>query len=134
MADIILRLAAAFAFIYPALDEVADPTSWLGYVPHAVLNVTQAVGIPDLVFLHTFGALEILIALWLISGWKVVWPALAATAILVAIVILDGADFQILFRDLSIAGMTLAVALMHLPRGKAGWPIKSSLATEPRAV
>ena len=63
-----------------------------------------------MVLLHAFGAVEIIIALWLLSGWKIFWPALAATAILLVIVVANPHEFPILFRDLSLAGLTLALA------------------------
>jgi hypothetical protein len=59
------------------------------------------------------------IALWLLSGWKVFWPALAALLMLIGIVYFDRADFQVLFRDLSIAAMALALMVTHAPRRAA---------------
>ena len=31
--DWILRIGLAFAFLYPPLDAIVDPYSWLGYFP-----------------------------------------------------------------------------------------------------
>jgi uncharacterized membrane protein YphA (DoxX/SURF4 family) len=108
--DLILRVGLAFAFLYPPLDAIADPYSWIGYFPSFVHGI-----LPDMVLLHAFGALEIVIALWLLSGWKVFWPALAALVLLLAIVVFDSSDFQILFRDVAIASIALALMVWHAP-------------------
>lgn len=111
MAQIILRVAVAFAFLYPAVSAWFLPTAWLGYVPQFMRG-----DVDDLVLLHAFGAVEIFIALWILSGWKIFWPSLAATAVLLAIVVFNPQEFPVLFRDLSLSGMTLALALMNRPR------------------
>lgn len=103
---LILRLGLAFAFAFPAIDEIFDPYSWLGYFPGFLRGY-----VPDLVLLHVFGAVELVIALWLLSNWRVHLAARAAFVILVAIVILDRGDFAVLFRDLSIASIALALSM-----------------------
>jgi len=107
-ADIVLRVGVAFAFLYPPFAAISDPYSWIGYFPPFVQGI-----VPDLVLLHGFGIIGVALALWILSGWKVFYPALAATAMLVLIVVLNGAQFDIVFRDLSIAAGTLALALFH---------------------
>ncbi len=109
--DRILRIGLAFAFLYPPLDAVADPYSWIGYFPPFTRGY-----VPDMVLLHSFGALEIVIALWLLSGWRIFWPSLLALCLLLSIVALDFADFQIVFRDLSIASIALALMASRFPR------------------
>jgi|SRR6185312_2048956 len=111
--DRILRVGLAFAFLYPPLDAIVDPYSWLGYFPAFLRGI-----VPDMVLLHSFGALEVFIALWLLSGWKVFWPACLATVLLVSIVLFDGGGggFEVVFRDLSIASIGVALAVGHFPR------------------
>jgi uncharacterized membrane protein YphA (DoxX/SURF4 family) len=103
-----LRGGVAFAFLYPPLNALADPDSWIGYFPGFVHGF-----VPDLMLLQAFGLVEIIIALWILSGWKVFWPALAAAFILVVIVACNVPQFQIVFRDLSIAAMSVALALIE---------------------
>src|ERR1700686_3043477 len=98
VSNFILRAGVAFAFLYPPIDALLDPYSWIGYLPHFARGF-----VPDLVLLHGFGLLEVVIALWILSGKKIFLPSLAATAILVVIVFLNLQDFQIIFRDVSIA-------------------------------
>lgn len=112
VANCILRAGVAFAFLYPALDAILDPYSWIGYLPHFARAIAHTGGVPDIVLLHAFGVLEVVIALWILSGKKILLPSLAATALLVVIVFLNLQDFQIIFRDVSIAAGALALAVM----------------------
>lgn len=111
--ELLLRLGVAFAFLYPPINAVIDPYSWVGYFPSFVRDFGD-----EMVFLHLFGVAEAVIGLWILSGRSIFWPSLAATLALVAIVAFNLGDFQVLFRDLSIAAMALALALMHRPDKK----------------
>jgi uncharacterized membrane protein YphA (DoxX/SURF4 family) len=112
LVSIILRVSLAFAFIYPAVSAVLDPSSWIGYFPPFLLGY-----IPDMVLLHSFGAAEVILALWLLWGWKAQIPAAVMALILLAIVVFNTAQFEITFRDLSIMGM--AIALIFISSGKS---------------
>ncbi len=113
-ADIALRVGLAFAFLYPPISAFFDPSSWIGYLPAFMRGY-----VPDLVLLHAFGLLEIVIALWILSGWRIALPSFAASAILVLIVVLNLPNFEVVFRDLSIAAMAFALGLAHLDARKA---------------
>ncbi|HWP61592.1 MAG TPA: hypothetical protein VN495_03240 [Candidatus Paceibacterota bacterium] len=114
-ANLVLRAGLAFAFLYPPLNALSDPNSWLGYFPHVVRAAAESAGIPDLLLLHGFGVVEIVIALWLLSGWRIFWPSCVALLMLAGIVFFDFADLQILFRDISIAAIALALAISSYP-------------------
>ena len=116
MTDSVLRAAAAFALLYPPISAWFEPDAWLGYVPGFARAAAASLGAGDLVLLHSFGAVEIIIALWILSGQKIFWPSLAATATLLTIVVANFQEFPVLFRDLSIAGLTLGLALKNSPR------------------
>jgi len=110
-AYLLLRVGAAFAFIYPPISAlVGDPYTWIGYFP----SFTRGF-IDEVVMLHMFGVVEVGIGLWILSGYKIFVPALLATALLLGIVVFNPSEFPILFRDLSIAALTFALALMHAP-------------------
>ena len=102
----LLRIAVALAFVYPPLHALSNPDSWIGYFPQFLLNT----GLPPLVLLHAFGVIEIIIAVWILSGWRIEWPATVAALMLAAIVVFNGNQFEILFRDVSIALACLALA------------------------
>ena len=108
--DLLMRLSVAFAFLYPPIDALSNPDSWIGYFPKVFRGV-----VPDSLLLQSFGVLEVCIALWILSGKKIFWPSLAAAAMLITIVICNVSEFEVLFRDLSIAGIALALALANTP-------------------
>jgi len=116
-AHIVLRVGAAFAFVYPPIKALVDPITWLGYIPSFVRTLPVQLGLPidSLVLLHAFGIVEIALALWLLFGKNVRVPATLMTLILLAIVTFNSDDFDVLFRDLSIAAMTLALAFWPNP-------------------
>lgn len=101
-----LRISVAFAFLYPPIDALVNPYSWIGYFPKFLIGIA-----PDMVLLHIFGALEVILALWILSGKKIFLPSLAATLILLAIVFFNPSQFEIIFRDLSIAFASLSLAV-----------------------
>ena len=107
LANFILRAGAAFAFLFPAIDALFNPYTWEGYFP----NFVHQLPVDPLILLHAFGLLEVVLALWLLSGKHVRIPAVLMTLMLVAIVVFNMNDFELLFRDLSIAAITLALAV-----------------------
>src|SRR3989344_8467882 len=111
IADIVLRAGLAFAFLYPPINAVGDPNAWIGYFPQFTRGFVE-----DQLLLHLFGIVEVGIAFWLLSGWRVWIPASAAAVLLVGIVVFNIPEFQVLFRDLTIAALAVALALMHYPR------------------
>ncbi|MDE1924728.1 MAG: hypothetical protein KGH79_00925 [Patescibacteria group bacterium] len=105
-AQLILRLSVAFAFLYPPIDALFDPYSWIGYFPPFLRGI-----VPDLVLLHGFGIIEVIIALWILSNYKIFIPAVLAALMLATIVFFNWPEFQVLFRDMSIALAALALAV-----------------------
>ncbi len=115
----LLRLGLAFAFLYPAIDAIFEPSSWLGYLPGIVTQAFHLVSIPlnlsDLVLLHSFGMLEVILAFWVTLARNVRIPAIMMAGILFVIVgfNLDPANFSVVFRDVSIALAALALSFYH---------------------
>lgn len=110
--ELLLRLGVAFAFLFPPVNAVIDPYSWIGYFPSFV----KGLPLDEMVVLHVFGVIEVIIGLWLLWGRRLFVPSVVATVLLVLIVLFNIGDFQVLFRDLSIAAMALALAVLHRPQ------------------
>jgi hypothetical protein len=104
----ILRISLAFAFAFPAINAIFDSGSWVGYFPSFLSGYAD-----PLIMLHAFGAFELALALWVLSGWKVQIPAAIMALMLLAIVMFNLAQFQILFRDFAILGEALALMVMQ---------------------
>ena len=115
VANFLLRLGVAFAFLYPAINAALDPPAGFCYFPQFLRGLA-----PEPVLLHGFGLVEVVIALWILSGKKIFWPSAAATVILLAIVFFDFADFQVVFRDLSIAAAAAALAVSAFRKDSSG--------------
>lgn len=109
--QLLLRIAVAFSFAYPPVAALIDPDSWLGYFPAFIPS--------SLLMLHIFGAIEIAIALWILFGKRIVIPCALAALILFAIVAFNASQFDILFRDVSIALAAIALALVNLRKQRA---------------
>ena len=109
-ADLILRAGVAFPFLYSAVDAWFHPDTWLGYFPGFIVGI-----VPDSILLHGFGAFEIVITLWILSGKRIMIPSAAAALLLLAIVGFHPLEFPILFRDLAIAAAATALAIAHAP-------------------
>jgi uncharacterized membrane protein YphA (DoxX/SURF4 family) len=107
----LLRVGIAAAFLYPPISALSDPIAWSGYFPAFI----QGLPIDSSLLLHAFGAVEVLIALWLIWGRHLRIPAVLATLMLLAIVVFNLNDFSILFRDVSLALAALALAFLPEP-------------------
>lgn len=106
MSTLLLRIALAFVFFYPAYGFWKHPADWLGYVPVFVKNV----GIPESTLLLLLAAFHLILAMWLLSGWRIFAPAIVATLFLFGIVYFNFNQLNILFRDISIALAALALA------------------------
>ncbi len=105
ISNLLLRIGVAFAFLYPPIDALSNPDSWIGYFPKFIHGIA-----PDLVLLHGFGGVEVVIALWILSGKKVFLPSFVAGIIIISIVLFNFRNFEVLFRDVSIALMAFALA------------------------
>lgn len=110
--EILLRAGLAFAFLYPPFAAFSDPYSWIGYFPAPLADLVAPHGV---LLLHTFGVIEIILALWILLGKKIFIPSVLATALLLAIVVANPSQFPILFRDLAIAFIGLSLAIAHRP-------------------
>ncbi len=111
IANFTLRIGVAFAFLYAAMDGFYDPYSWIDYFPQFVTNIAQSLGISTLFLLRGLGVIEIIIALWILSGRRIAIPSVIAALMLVTIVLFNVVQFQLLFRDLSIAAAALTLAI-----------------------
>jgi len=107
---LLMRLAVAFAFIYPAVDAWFNPDSWIGYFPGFILDLA---GSNTELLLHCWGILEILLALWVLFGVRVYIPSIIMAVALMAVVVANPGQFPILFRDVSIALAALSLALVN---------------------
>lgn len=108
--ETILRIGVAFSFIYPAVSAWFSPYAWVGYFPSFLSN---GFFIDEIVLLHTFGLLEIVIALWILFGKKIFIPSFIAVVMLFLIIIFNLNQMDVLFRDIPILLMALILVLKY---------------------
>jgi hypothetical protein len=102
---LLMRIAIAFAFLYPPFDSYFHPYSWISFFPPFMLG-----HVSDGMLLFGWGAIEAIIAVWILSGKKIFIPSLAATILLLAIVVFNLSMFEIVFRDISLALVAATLA------------------------
>lgn len=103
-----LRLGLAFVFIYASVEIFISPERFLKYVPELMRTA-----IPADIFLPVFGVSELVLAAWLISGWKGAYPSMLSALMMVAIVACNMEHFQILFRNVAIGFGALALVFLE---------------------
>lgn len=102
--DFLLRIGIAFTFLYAGVSSLIEPSDWIWYVP----DFTDKV-IPKEISLFLFSIAEVILGVWLISGWKTKFAALISTLILGGITLLSLNAFQITFRDVGLVLAALAL-------------------------
>ncbi|MEK7640708.1 MAG: hypothetical protein AAB389_01805 [Patescibacteria group bacterium] len=107
----LLRVGIAFTFLYAAISGFVIPDAWIGFLPSFMTNI-----IPGETLLPMFSVYEIILGLWLLSGWRIFYPALLSAATMAGIIFSDFSVFLITFRDVSILTASLALAVLHKER------------------
>lgn len=105
--QLLLRIGVAVAFLYPPISALHDPYAWVGYFPAFLTNLP----VDPVTLLHIFGVFEVIIGVWILIGRAIAIPSILAALSLAAIVLLNLAQIDVLFRDIPIALMALALAL-----------------------
>lgn len=107
--SLFLRIGIAFSFLYAAIQSFRDPQSWIGFFPVWVQDIAeQSIGLENMLVL--FSVVEIVVALWVLSGWRGFWSGLVSAAMVGGIVVTNLGAFDIVFRDVSIMFAALAYA------------------------
>lgn len=100
-----LRAGLAFVFIYASLEISFNPAGFLKYIPSFVEDIA-----PASLFLPAFSAAEIILSIWLLSGWRARYAAFAAFAMITGIVVFNLDYIAVLFRNVAISFAALALA------------------------
>lgn len=112
MQSFLLRVGLATALLYAATASLLDPDSWIGFIPAIFRSI-----ISGEILLALFSIYEAALALWLLSGKSAFYSALLAAATLFFITVFNLGALDIVFRDIAIIFMALALAVLEKPRG-----------------
>jgi len=109
LVSFLLRGGIAFSFIYAAIQSFLNPSSWVGFFPvWAQTFAEQSVGIENM--LIAFSVFEVILAVWVLSGWLKLYSGLLSAAMIAGILVTNIGAFDILFRDVPIFFSALAYA------------------------
>lgn len=103
---IILRISIASVFLYAAIAATLQPYNWLGFIPQVFSQLA-----PAETLLIGFSIFQVLLALWVLSGWKAFYAASVASFTLLGIIAANWGDINILFRDFAIFFAAIALAV-----------------------
>ncbi len=108
LARLLLRFGLAFVFSYASLEMFLDPSKLMIYIPEFITRIVST----DF-FLFSFGLVEVLLALWLVSGYKVRYAAIISFFLMAGFVGFNLDQFHILFRNIAIGLAAIALALIE---------------------
>ena len=108
---LLLRIGVAFSFLYPAIAGLVVPNSWIGYFPGFLRD-----NLPSGLLLPAFSLVQIVIALWILYGKKLLLPTALASLLLMGIIIQNFAQFDVIFRDVAILASSIVLLLNALPK------------------
>lgn len=106
---LLLRVGVAFSLLYAAYSGFVNPSAWVGYVPDLPFGIEREVA------LQIWGGVETVLGLWLLSGWRIFIPSLVTALAIAAVTLINLSQFSVLFRDVSIALASAALALWSWP-------------------
>ncbi len=107
LAALLLRIGLAFVFFYAAIASFISPQNWIGFFPKFLRNVLSASFL-----LTAFSVYEIILGLWLLSNKKIFYCAILSAIVMLAIVVTSWAALDVVFRDVAIFFMALALAVL----------------------
>src|SRR5476649_1308116 len=102
----LLRLSIGSVFLYAAIAATLEPFNWIGYIP----QFAQAI-VPGHILLLGFSLFQLLLAVWILSGWKSFYSASLASITLIGIIVANIGEIDILFRDFAIFFAAIALAI-----------------------
>jgi len=108
LASFLLRAGLALAVFYAAISAFLIPTSWVGFIPKFVTTI-----IPANIFLIIYGILEFFLGFWLLSNKKVFLVSILTAILMGLIIIFNLGALDLLFRDVAILFMALALAAIN---------------------
>jgi uncharacterized membrane protein len=97
--EFLIRAGLAFSFIYAGIGGFLKPENWIGWFPPLVREIFP---FSDAVLLGAWGALELLLAIWLLSGWQRAFACYAAAFLLFGVTIANWSLMDIVFRDIAL--------------------------------
>lgn len=107
LARLLLRIGLIAVFLYAAVSSFLSPSDWIGYLPHIATTV-----VPAAVLLKLFSIYELVLAVWLASGWRLRYAGSLSALTMLGIIVSGASLLAITFRDFAIATGAAALAVL----------------------
>jgi len=104
-----LQAALAFVFLYAAVTSTLRPNDWVGYLPSFLTSLAD-----KYLLLKLFSLMEVILGIWLISGFKLFWAGIFSALVLAGITLTNLTIFDVTFRDVGL--LLSALALVFISR------------------
>jgi len=108
LASFTLRVALAVPFLYAAIAATLQPEAWIGFMPQFLQNL-----LPASLLLGAHSSMNMILALWLLSGWKTKYAAALSALVLLNIIVVNLGALDIIFRDVGLFLAAVSLALLH---------------------
>ena len=103
LTSLFLRIGLAVVFLYAGVSSLVFPDNWIGFLP-AFLRMSW--------ILVLFSVYEIILGLWILSNKKTFYAAIVSALTVFGIVIFNLPRFDLIFRDVAIFFMAVALAVL----------------------
>lgn len=114
LVQFLLRIGLASVFVYAAVAATLQPQNWIWYMPTFLRNA-----LPQTILLGGFSLYQLILSLWLLSGWKTFYPALLSALTMIGIIVVNFQVMDIVFRDFAILFASIALAVgSYVPKEK----------------
>ena len=108
----LLRSGIAIVFIYAAFSSFLNPLNWIGFIPNFISLI-----IPKEIFLIIFSSYQVLLGFGLLLNYKTFVLSIVSSITIFFILFVNVLALDLLFRDIAILFMSLALAALSY-RGK----------------
>jgi len=99
-----LQGGLAFVLLYAAVSALQEPSAWISYIPAFTTSL-----IPAALSLILISYFQIILAIWLVSGFYTRYAALVAAALIFGLVLFNLNTLIITFRDIGLVLAALAL-------------------------
>ncbi|MEK6939732.1 MAG: hypothetical protein AABX31_03305 [Nanoarchaeota archaeon] len=111
LASFMLRTALAVPFLFVAIDATLQPEAWVGFIPFFLRNL-----FPETLLLGAHAVFDFILAVWLLSGWKIKYAAAFSALNLAAIIIVNLTALDIIFRDVGLLLAAIALGVLQFKK------------------
>ncbi|MEK6928750.1 MAG: hypothetical protein AABW65_02220 [Nanoarchaeota archaeon] len=107
LVSFMLRSGLVIVLLYAAISAYLNPTSWMGFTPQFISQI-----IPPKIFLYIHSTANIILAFWLLSNKNIFYASMISAILMLAIIVFNYSELDIIFRDISILFSSIALAIL----------------------